>query len=220
MKLNTTYPDGGTPTALSTPEGSFVVAVDTTTEDQLNGTQGVAWGVLGGQSYLRIEQGLDTKEISPAFPLDNDLVENQYIIELDSRLGRISDKGGQNILEESFIDDDQVATYFVSTADPNFVGSIDITLPLKVDKTGTEDFTLQTAISGPRGTFLEFSIRASIDLNSSTYLFEKFGTTSATTLAGVTATAWAYIDSIIRVTGATTGYRLDIPVRFAKLITA
>ena len=227
MKLNTELEIGGGLTALASPEGSLVVAVDTPTEGKFGTTTGVAYGITGGQSYIRVEQGLDTREISPAFPLDNDLKENQYIIELDSRLGRISNKGGDNILEESFIDDDQVATYFVSSATSDFVGDIPHKLPLKKDapfgigSAGSEFVSgKQTVISGPRGTFLEFSVRASIDLNSSTYLFEKFGTTSATTIAGKTATAWAYIDSIIRVTGATTGYRLDIPVRFAKLITA
>ena len=217
MKVNTTHTNNRT--GLSTPENSLVVAVDKSSEDKLGTTTGVTYGASGGEHfYIRVEQGLDTREISPAFPLDNDLIENQYIIELDSRLGRISDRNGTDILEESFIDDDQIATYFVSSADAAFVQSIGLTDVLTKYKTGHELGTSNTVIAGPRGTFLRFSIRASIDLNSSTYLFEKFGTTSATSVAGVAATQWGYIDTIVRVTGATTGYRLDIPVRFVKLI--
>jgi len=228
LKVNETHSNKRT--ALSSPEGSLIVAVDDATEKafQDKGTIGVAMGVTtnAGGDYVKIDQGLDTRDISPKFNLDNDLVENQYIIELDSRLGRISGKDGDPILEESFIDDDMVATYFVSTADTNFVNKITTHLPIKKYKisSNSSEYTADTAIIGPRGTSLEFSIRASIDLNSSTYLFEKLGTTSATTVAGLTAasttgvTTWAYIDTVVRISGATTGYKVDIPVRFVKAI--
>jgi len=226
LKVNTAYPGGRT--ELASPEKALVVAVDTASEDGLKTTTGVAYGVSSNdKSYIRVEQGLDTRDISPAFPLDSDLVENQYIIELDSRLGRISHRDGTGLLEESFIDDDQVATYFVSSADAGFVSSAETNLPLKKFSTvpGEQSAGGLSIIIGPRGTVLQFSIRASIDLNSSTYLFEKFGTTSATTVAGKTADSvisgatWSYIDSIVRITGATTGYRLDIPIRFVKIVS-
>ena len=216
MKINTTL---DTRVQLASPEKALVVAVDKTTEDKLHNVTGVTFGANPAEkAYIRIDQGLDTREISPSFNLDNDLVENQYIIELDSRLGRIAHRNGANLLEESFIDDDQIATYFVSTADNTFVGPITDKEVLTKYATGNDGGTAETVIAGPRGTFLQFTIRATIDLNSSTYLFEKFGTTNATTVAGTTATQWGYLDTIVRVTGATTGYRLDIPVRFAKLI--
>jgi len=216
MKINTTL---DTRVQLASPEKALVVAVDKTTEDKLHNVTGVTFGANPAEkAYIRIDQGLDTREISPSFNLDNDLIENQYIIELDSRLGRIAHRNGANLLEESFIDDDQIATYFVSTADNTFVGPITDKEVLTKYATGNDGGTAETVIAGPRGTFLQFTIRATIDLNSSTYLFEKFGTTNATTVAGTTATQWGYLDTIVRVTGATTGYRLDIPVRFAKLI--
>jgi len=224
LKVNETHDTGLT--ALSSPEGAFIVAVDETTELALHTTTGVAFGVnTNGRHYIKVDQGLDTRDISPKFNLDNDLIENQYILELDSRLGRISNKTNVNILEESFIDDDQIATYFVSNADSQFVKAIGLTLPLNIYKVGEESTTVNTVIAGPRGTTIEFSVRASIDLNSSTYLFERLGTTTATTVAGVTATSangttWGHIDTVIRITGATTGYKLDVPVRFVKLIGA
>ena len=236
MKLNTTK---DARTKLSSPEQMVVVAVDTQTQKHFQesanagniadgvafGAGGSAGGLANAHAHLKIDQGLDTREISPQFPLDNDLIENQYIIELDSRLGRVSNNNADSLLEESFIDDDMVATYFVSTADPH-VSKITATNPILGDQQVYETATKETVISGPRGTTLEFSIRASIDLNSSTYLFEKFGTTSWTgniagvdlTSGGITYTSWAYIDSLVRVTGATTGYRLDIPVKFVKIL--
>ena len=68
---------------------------------------------------------------------------------------------------------------------------------------------------------MEFKIQSSIELNSSTYLFEKLGDLSPTTS---TAPALAssgqvrFIDSVVRVSGATTGFSLDIPVRFVKKV--
>jgi hypothetical protein len=232
IKINEVYANKAEDSALSSPEGALVVAVDTITENLLKAQAGVALGT--GQTnngsagtYIRLDQGLDTFEISQKFNLDSDLIENQYIIELDSRLGRISDKTNTNILEESFIDDDQVATYFVSSGDTAFVRTNNSQEPLRdLPQEGQNVFEV---IAGPRGTILEFSIRASVDLNSSTYLFEKLGTTTAPSVAGKSATSpalspalasWAYIDTTVRVTGATTGYRIDVPVRFVKAIKA
>jgi hypothetical protein len=67
---------------------------------------------------------------------------------------------------------------------------------------------------------LQFGIQASIDLNTSDYLFDTLG---GTWLAGATGNDSGqnakYIDSIVRVSGLTTGNRIDIPVRFAKVPT-
>ena len=69
------------------------------------------------------------------------------------------------------------------------------------------------AIAGPRGTTIKFMVNASVDLNSSTFLFTELG---STTTLDDGAYVFYYIDSTIRVTGATTGYRIDIPVRYLK----
>ena len=135
-----------------------------------------------------------------------DLVETQYIIEIDNRLGRIrSSAAGRAFADPSFIDDDNIATYYFSQAtDAAFVSS-----------NGNTDKDNSQAIAGPRGTILEFAIGASTDLQTSTYLFTKLGSTS-TTWSGETDDTYGRIDSNVRVTGLTTGYRLDIPVRFIK----
>ena len=70
-------------------------------------------------------------------------------------------------------------------------------------------------IKGPRGTSIQFKVQASIDLNTSTFLFTQLGATMSAP-SGATAGTYYYIDSNIRVTGVTTGNRIDIPVRFVK----
>ncbi|HIO04395.1 MAG TPA: hypothetical protein EYN08_02075 [Gammaproteobacteria bacterium] len=195
---------------------SFLVAVDKDTEEApCNPGGGVIGGQAGiikgftpgdGSSYINIHQGLDTDDISPVHGLDPDLREHQYIIEIDNRLGSIVSSKGV-IASVSYIDDDSIASYYLSSAtNTSFVADIGSTLTVEV----SNDIG-QQVIKGPRGTSLNFKISAGTDLNTSTTLFTRLG--SLTTILGST---YYYIDSIVRVTGATTGYRIDIPVRFIK----
>ena len=183
-----------------------------------------------GQSNrsIRCDQGLNTTEIPKTFKIDAELQENQYIIEIDNRFGTIvtgtpearSGAGtatpGQLVQNYSFIDDDNIASYYLSTdAYRNNTPAQSVTNP-------DDESDLVQALEGPRGSNLVFRIQASTNLRTSTYLFERLGSTFAYTLSYVnyaaptTATTFYYIDTIVRVTGATTGYRLDIPVRFVK----
>ena len=73
------------------------------------------------------------------------------------------------------------------------------------------DVAIDSVISGPRGTHLTFKIKASTNLRTSTFLFERLGSTF-----NFGANAYYFIDTIVRVTGATTGYKIDIPIRFIK----
>ncbi len=202
---------------------TFLVAVDEDTEKHGSGT-GETWqsgftnvgstdGILKGNtvggegnSFIEVHQGLDTSDISPSFKLDGDLVENQYILEIDNRLGSIIDTNGAKALV-SYIDDDNIASYYLSTtSNNNFVSTNTETLP--VGETGAGN---QQTITGPRGTILKFAIQAGLDLNTGTTLFTKLGSTFT-----LNSTCFYYIDTTVRVTGATTGYRLDVPVRFIK----
>ena len=201
----------GTSTSMHST-GAFVVAVDALTEGTADnadsfsiGTnsgvdvQGVLFGEsLGGDNKIRVDQGINSTEVSPKTTLAPDLTETAYIVQIDNRLGRIANANG-DLAAEDFIDDDQIASY---TLDVGFVAPI------------TDDSTsIKEVIKGPRGTRLEFKIASSIDLNTSTFLFKQLGGT--TTLEGKSV---RFIDSIVRVTGLKTGFSVDIPVRFAKSI--
>ncbi len=197
----------------------FLVAVDQSTEESTaNQTNGkpVA-GVLRGESldgnFIRVDQGLDTSELSPAATIDSELLETQYIIEMDNRFGFVVDING-NRGPISFIDDDNIATYFLSeNTDSGFV-KINPKAG-EVSSAGTNPST--EIIKGPKGTIINFRIQSSLDLNTSTYLFTKLGSTTTVTIGGASVSV-RFIDTIIKLTGATTGYRVDIPVRFIKKI--
>jgi hypothetical protein len=155
-----------------------------------------------GQNHIEVHQGLDTTEIPFSMNIDPTLRETQYIVEIDNRLGSITNVANA-AAPVSFIDDDNIASYFITQASTNFID-----LGGSISSTDSTD----SLISGPRGTKLSFRIQSSIELSTSTYLFTKLGSTM--TDAG--STTFRYIDTMVRVTGATTGYRVDIPVRFVK----
>ena len=194
---------------------SYLVLVDDDTEATYNGS---ADGVLLGgapetsdTNFIRVDQGLDTTEIPVTFALDADLVETQYIVEMDNRLGQIASVSAGSTANVSFIDDDQIASYyFTLNTDSQYV-----TIPQGAQKTTGEGQFNQ--IPGPRGTIVQFKIKASLDLNSSTFLFTQLGDTVNLTL-GPAAADYYYIDTTVRISGATTGYRIDLPIRFLKKV--
>ena len=189
----------------------FVVSVDEDTEDAVASAAGNAEGILKGARprndnvEIWVDQGLDTEAISPATTLDSDLVETQYIVELDNRFMNLVDSGG-NQARVSFIDDDNIASYFLSLGtDQEYIS----------ENNSTELDAGVEVISGPRGTSLKFRLQSSIELNTSEFLFDQLG---STTTIGSPPVNVKFIDSIVRVTGATTGYRIDIPVRLVKAV--
>ncbi len=176
---------------------------------------------------IRVDQGLDTSELSPNLGLDQDLLETAYIVEMDYRLGRVRPWNSHTPTAVNFIDDDNIATYYLNTGYVNPAGQG----PADVETdNGSKNLTLLEEHSpvvhqGPRGTCLQFGIEASTELNSSTYLFKQIGQSqlarATDNIIGLkdndprtTATSMIYyIDSVVRVVGANTGFRLDIPVR-------
>ena len=195
---------------------TFLVAVDTTTQTNCgldssgNSLAGILWGqTLNLNNWIRLEQGLDTTEIPDSVSLDADLVETQYIIEMDNRLGKLASAvENSTIASPSYIDDDNIASYYVSLAnDPTYVTD---SWDGKVNN--TENAINVSGIRGPKGTRLQFMVASSLDLATNTYLFDTLGGSGFP----VNSLDCLFIDSNIRVIGATTGYTLDIPVRYIK----
>ena len=207
--------------------GTFVIPVDKTTVDNL-GT--LSEGILNGYrpnddvSHIATDQGLDTTEISSEETLARDLIETQYIVELDNRLGQIfappSAPGTSNAnlstdtsipgATPSFIDDDGIASYFFNlTAGNGYVTNL--------------GGTTESSVSGPRGTRFQFRIGSSLDLRTSDFLFTQIGTLAGSIFSNpsgnnLSASQWRFIDSTVRVTGVNTGYRVDVPIRFIKSV--
>jgi hypothetical protein len=239
-------------------DSKFYVAVDQDTwnivskhRDNVNGTDNQVSdlaGVMQGytvtdsqedsRQIIRADQGLDTNEIAPSVGLDSDLVESAFIVEMDYRLGRV--KGPKNHVAEAvnFIDDDNVAQYYLTSdtyinPEGNSAPANAKTLDGNQQKNLLVNANPQV-FEGPRGKTLHFRVHASQDLQNSTYLFTQLGSSQAASttgnILGLDATAGLlyngqnasdltiyYIDSIVRVVGANTGYRLDIPVRYVKI---
>ena len=210
-KMNTSAVD---PTSVS---NMFIVAADLDTTDNVpTGIGTEIDGLMEGaqpdkeeQSHIRIDQGLDTDELAPRAPLDDDLRDETYVVEIDNRLGRIIGKNGESP-RASFVDDDQIASYVIGAPMVSNNGNRDLV---------GVDGSSQT-IQGPRGTILEFRIASSVDLQGSDFLFTKLGKTAQTyVIGGQNVTGLGTIDTHVRVSGMNTGYRLDVPVQFVKKLS-
>jgi len=214
-------------TALNSTTNGFIITCSKATEDVLesvaaSGRKGIIRGsnqseVASTNNYIAVERGLDTLEISPQVAMPATLQETQFIIEADYRLGSIVSRDG-GAVPVSFIDDDQIASYYVSE------GTTDSRIPvvgpaidnLRSDEVVNEEKSLHN-IRGPRDRIVQFKIAPSINLTTSDFLFDKLGTTATLTIDGFNAAQeFRYIDSIVRLTSATTAYSIDIPVRYLK----
>jgi len=207
---------------------TFLVATDKQTECALSDTGDdgprAGWkasndGILYGHdpskimTNIRLDQGIDNSLVTPSQGLpSSEFYENQYLIEMDSRFGQIIDKEGTTLAVPSFIDDDQIASYYLSmNVNRNFV---------KDNSQRGTDVDSQV-ISGARGSFLQFQIQVSPNLQSNTSFFTRLGGIfDAANPAGASGTNndMYYIDSVVRVTGLTTGFQIDVPVRYVKTV--
>jgi hypothetical protein len=201
LKANNSQQD-----ALNDTLNMYVVAVDENTENSTNQTAATPYlfgeNVAAGKG-LRIDQGIDNNAISPKFSIESDLLETQYIIEIDNRLGKIVSQNGP-AARVAYVDDDNIASYYLTLGtDPSYV------------RENTNTSEAGEVIAGPRGTTLSLAIQSSIELNSSSYLFTQLGGT--TTIAGDSGLGTVmYIDTTVRIQGATTGASVDLPIRFIK----
>jgi len=207
--------------------GSFLVLVSEETIDNIEANTNTGTDIadvkqsyINGNSisddnyrYIRIDQGLNTDKLDPSKKLSAELTEQQYMIQIDNRLGSIVDSEKSEQGSPSFIDDDQIATYYITQ---NVGKYIDFCKqgPL----TGQGNVGISNGgelLEGPRGTKLRFSIHASSNLKASTYLFDTIGTTG---ISDGTNT-YSVINTTVKVTGVTTGYSLDIPITFVRTTT-
>jgi len=197
---------------------AFMIPVNAETEDNSgssvksgigrNSDGSIREGFIFGESLIgtsiKVDEGLDTTEISPRRRLDDELKETSYTVQMDNRLCKLVDAQG-TLASFDYLDDDNIAYYTVDLGD-TFVTEIT-----------NDQVSSSEVIQGPRGTRLEFRLQSSMDLNTSSYLFQQLGGTVALpTEAGPNADT-LFIDSNIRVVGVKTGVMIDVPVRFLRL---
>jgi len=203
---------GGTPAI-----NSHLILVDEQTVNSLtNNSNALAAGILNGFqptkgiNIMACDQGLDTPEMSPDEVIDPTLLETQYFVQIDNRLGSIRPSIGESDSEAftpTSIDDDNIATYIFTADDES--GVVTEIAP-----------SAASSIIGPRGTRVSFKVASSLDLKTNTFLFTQVGSVGTVAITSGTNTLAAadhrFIDSTIRISGVSTGYTLDIPVRFIK----
>ena len=186
-----------------------LIAVDSDTiTDVGSNTQGVVNGFKpkNNNTVISFDQGLDTSDLTPTIKIDPDLKESQYIIQIDHRLGSIVNHNGENIANYSFLDDDNIATYYFTMGsggnNSGFISEIE----------ATEDANA-SSVAGRRGTRFRFAIKSSDNLENSTFLFNQIGLSGNITVNTVSCQA---IDSIVKIMGGTTGYSVELPIRYIK----
>ena len=208
--------------ALNSTFSNYMVLVDETTVNALTTDNNVLdAGILNGfqpqngNRVVKSDQGLNTTELSSDEVISQDLLETQYFVQIDNRLGSLASStgGGQGVApsQVSFnptsIDDDNIATYVFTSGDNSGVVS-NIAVGAASD------------IAGPRGTRVSLKMMGSLNVRTSTFLFNQLGTQGVTAITSGTKTLdaadYKFIDSTLRISGVTTGYTLDIPIRFVK----
>jgi hypothetical protein len=204
---------------------TFILLADKNTQEALTAAgsykpdsasgvlEGMADSVSRTKGAIVVDQGLDTTAIDFSTPLDFTLRETSYTLELDGRLFGLTDPGRQvsAFLDVSATDDDGIDTYIFSADDGSG-------LVVSNNETANAAGVGGQTIAGPRGTRLEFSLKAKMDLANSDYYFNEFGSTDAgtVTIAGASITGVRFIDTFINIYGVTTGYNLQIPIRIVK----
>lgn len=228
-------------TLISPDLSSYLVSVDENTEksgagESLQNEDVNGLGLIRGSNpenlqkpdsaTIAVELGLDTTQLAPTVAYPSDLTETQFIIELDSRLGSLVDASG-NSIPVSFVDDDGVASYFVGAG----AGVARSPFDTLTDTNNNNQGLTRHRVRGPRDKVLLFKVLPNTQLANSNFLFDRLGstlTTSTTLLAGTAATAGdplfisgiqlRFIDTFVRVTAATVGVSIDVPIRFLKKV--
>jgi len=204
IKLNTTVVGGGGLSSAGLFYVSTFKADDNEGPQDLADVNGVLNGTIPSQEasdYIQLDQGLDTDEVSFAMKLSSDLTETSYMIEIDDRLLGVVSKAG-NAAQEAFVDDDHIAAYILTSGDLAYV-----------NENTNRISQLDQVITGPRGTNLMFKVQVKIDLITSDYYYNLLSTGLVDPGKGA---FYKFIDTNIRITGITTGYRVDVPVRILK----
>ena len=191
-----------------------LIAVDDDTISTIgSNTEGVmnGYSLESNTTNIFFDQGLDTSDLTSTIAIDPDLKETQYIVQMDHRLGFIGKSsanasGEESIASYSFLDDDNIATYYFTMGSGGNNSGFVTNIPAN-DQSG------DSSVAGRRGTRFSFAIKASDNLQNSVFLFNQIGLSSNLTINLVDYKA---IDTVIRIMGATTGYSVELPVRYIK----
>lgn len=186
-------------------------------------------GVPVTQTPFMFDQGLDSSDLVSAMLMDGDpRRETQYLVELDNRFLKLAPAiGQQNPASPAFIDDDNIASYFLSiNTDENFFpqNAGDNAFPAYHlgDNGGADTNSVlgnPATNTGQYGTRFGFKLLSSDSIQLSTRLFTELGRISSNNYGiteGGVAASFFVIDTVVRVTGYTTGYRVTVPLQIIR----
>lgn len=192
-------------------------------------------------SVVAFDQGLDSdSSLNWLGTSQPDLVEQQYIVEVDNRLLKVNTTTGMNALASpSFVDDDSIASYYFSLSNTPGYFSTQIGGPAVSNpgESGSPDWQARldeengvntmypksigtSTTTGLFGTRLIFGLTTSDDLRNQAItegLWSKLGQLQNIDFGGG-GVNFQVINTVIRVTGVNTGYRTDIPVAAIKKV--
>jgi len=187
--------------------GLFTVSVNKETEDKFQDSDKVMSGYSANLlRFIRADQGIDNANFPATRPLPSELIETQFLITIDHRFGTIISPTSTSEATLSYVDDDNLANYYVVYGS-DIVSSITDTNPASTTET----------IKGSRGNKAQFRIMATLDLVGGAYFDDLGGTVTMNDVGGTATSTYKYIDTNVQIKGLTTGYRIDIPIRFVKL---
>lgn len=218
---------------------SFRIFADQNTSDHFSSavftsTHGYHHGVVTPTNnelkrMISIDQGLETSGNPPiTSDIPDDLIETAYLVRMDHRLLRLygADIEGKLLgaKANSFVDDDAIATYYISSTDASVIGSRDSYRgDLNDSNIGSNALAKIKSFEmfdGPLGPRLNIAPKTSIQVQQSSALFDELGSNGPTdiTIGAVTLedSDHKIIDTLVNVVGVTTGYSIDIPVRIIK----
>jgi len=188
--------------------------------------------------HIAIDQGIDgagSTSLDITQTMDSDLMETAYLVKLDNRLLTLDGYTGAayTSFDSSFVDDDNIATYYIPSTSQIVQGPRDGDRSDLADSAGQnfglaadkEVFYASASASGPVGPRIRLHPVATELLRASDALFTEIGTTVTsgadieldepnTSLA--TMASYKFIDTVMNVVGITTGYSIDIPLRLFK----
>lgn len=190
-----------------------------------------------GARAIVIDQGIDgagatNLEISQT--MDSDLKETAYLVKLDNRLLTLD---GYDVnttqyvsFDSSFVDDDNIATYYIPSTSAIVQGDRDGDRSFLSDPSSsnfndikdTEIFYTSDSVNGPVGPRIYLHPVATSLVQHSDALFTEIGSTQTSVdFDGSggdkhTAANHKIIDTVMNVVGITTGYSIDIPLRLYK----
>ena len=214
------------------PNGGYLVTSDIASSQAFSAddkNQGIVMADTSNvqsQAPIVFDQGLDSVDLSAAMmDIGDPRRETQYMLEVDNRLLQIMPSTNDNITATpSYIDDDQIATYlFMMNTNPHYFAPNATVTDFNLVNNGNVTAAQESPIgnsslgTGRFGTRFGLKLRASLDTQTSTNLFTTLGGTASYVASG-TSTSFYYIDTVLRLTGYTTGYRVDIPLRLLKKV--